>query len=96
MTPLPTYDRRHPAPVAPVERTSPGPSIVRHRRRPIALTAALILVAALIGGASVFAWDRTASQDRSGALADAVAQRDAAQDQVAVLTDRLGDLRGRS
>ena len=63
MTPLPTYDRRHPAPVAPVERTSPGPSIVRNRRRPIALTAALILVAALIGGASIFVWDRTGSRD---------------------------------
>ena len=58
MTPLPTYDRRHPAPVAPVRRTSSsGLSIVRHRRRPIALTAALILVAALIGGASLFVWD---------------------------------------
>ena len=93
MTPLPTYDRRQAAPVAPVERTSPGPSIVRHRRRPIALTGVLILVAALIGGASIFAWDRTGERDRSGALADAVAQRDAAQDQVAVLTDRLGGLR---
>jgi len=95
MTPLPTYDRRHPAPVAPVERTSPGPSIFRHRRRPIALTGALILVAALIGGASVFAWDRTGSRDRNDALPNAVAQRDAAQDQVAVLSERLGDLRGR-
>jgi hypothetical protein len=63
-------------------------------RRPITLTIALIVVAALIGGASVFAWDRTGSRDPSGALADAVAQRDAAQDQVVVMTDRLGDLRG--
>jgi hypothetical protein len=95
MTPLPTYDRRHVAPVPPVERTSPGPPIVRNRRRPIALTAALILLAALIGGTSIFVWDRTGSRDPSGALADAIAQRDTAQDQVAVLTDRLGDLRGR-
>ena len=95
MTPLPTYDRRHPSvpPVASVERASPGPSIVRARRRPIARTVALIVVAGLIGGALVFAWDRTASPDQSGALADAVAQRDTAQDQVAVLTDRLEGLR---
>lgn len=98
MTPLPTYDRRHPtsvAPLASVGRASPAPSIVRARRRPITLVVALMLVAALIGGASVFAWDRMGSRDRSGALADAVAQRDAAQDQVVVLTDRSEDLRGR-
>ena len=94
MTPLPTYDRRHAAPVVPVERPLPSPSI-RNRKRPIAQTVALIVVAALIGGALVFAWDRTGSRDRSAALAVAVTQRDAAQDQVAVLTDRLGDLRGR-
>jgi len=63
------------------------------RRHPITVTVALIVVAGLIGGALVFAWDRTASPDQSGALADAVAQRDAAQDQVAVLTDRLEGLR---
>jgi hypothetical protein len=64
------------------------------RRRPISLTTALIVVAALTGGASVLVWDRTGSRDRSGALANAIAQLDAAQDQVAVMTDRLGDLRG--
>jgi hypothetical protein len=52
------------------------------------------VVAALIGGASIFVWDRTGSRDRSGALAGAIAQLDAAQDQVAVMTERLGDLRG--
>lgn len=98
MTPLPTYDRRHAAPVAPVppvERPLPSPSIVRNRKRPIARTVALIVVAALIGGALVFAWDRTGSRDRSGALAVAVTQRDAAQDQVAVLNDRVEELQGR-
>jgi len=95
MTPLPTYDRRHPAPVAPVERTSPGPSIFRHRRRPIALTGALILVAALIGGASVFAWDRTGSRDQTAALASAIEARNEALATAATLSDRLDALRDR-
>ena len=64
------------------------------RKRPFSLTTALIVVAALIGGVSVFAWDRTGSRDPSDALADAIAQRDAALDKVAVMTDRIGDLRG--
>jgi hypothetical protein len=92
MTPLPTYDRRHPAPVAPVERTSPGPSIFRHRRRPIALTGALILVAALIGGASVFAWDRTGPRDRNDALASAIDARNEASATAATLFDRVDGL----
>ena len=92
MTPLPTYDRRHPSPVAPVERTSPGPSIFRLRRRPIALTGALILVAALIGGASVFAWDRTGSRDRNDALASAIDARNEASATTATLSDRVDGL----
>lgn len=63
------------------------------RRRPSTVTVVAIVVAGLIGGASVFALDRTGSRDGSGALADAVAQRDAAQDQVVVLTDRLEGVR---
>jgi len=92
MTPLPTYDRRHPVPVAPVERTTPRPSIVRNRRRPIALTAALILVAALIGGAFVFAWDRTGSRDRTDALASAIDARNEALATAGTLSDRVDEL----
>jgi hypothetical protein len=89
MTPLPTYDRRHAAPVASVERMSPGPSIVRNRKRPIALTAALILVAALIGGTSVFAWDRTGSRGRQDALASAIDARNEALATAETLSDRV-------
>lgn len=61
----------------------------------MALTLTLIIVAGILGGASVFTWDRTGSRDRSGALADAVAQRDAAKGEIATLNDRLNDLRSR-
>jgi hypothetical protein len=57
------------------------------------LTLALIIVAGILGGASVFAWDRTGSRDRSSALADAIAQRDAALADVATLNDRMSGLR---
>lgn len=61
----------------------------------MAMTVALIIVAGILGGASVFAWDRTGSRDRSGSLADAIAQRDAAQGEIATLNVRLSDLRSR-
>jgi hypothetical protein len=61
----------------------------------MALTLALIIVAGLLGGASVFAWDRTGSRGWSGALADAIAQRDAAKGEVVTLNDRLSGLRSR-
>jgi hypothetical protein len=95
MTPLPTYDRRHPAPVAPVGNTLPRPAIVRHSQRPIALIVALILVGALIGGASVFAWDRTGSRDRTDALASAIEARNEASATAATLSDRVDELRDR-
>jgi hypothetical protein len=98
MTPLPTYDRRHHAPVAPVApvaRTSLRPSIVRNRRRPIALTGALILVAALIGGVSIFAWDRTGSRDQNDELASAIDTRNRALATAATLSDRVEELRDR-
>ena len=46
MTPLPTYDRRHPAPVVQVgeRRLAQRALEIIRRKRPIALTAALILV----------------------------------------------------
>ena len=92
MTPLPTYDRRHPVPVVQVDRTSPRPSIVRNRKHAIALTAALILVAALVGGTSVFAWDRTGSRNRSDALASAIDARNEALATAATLSDRVDGL----
>ena len=92
MTPLPTYDRRHPAPIVQVERRSPRPSIVRNRKRPIALTAALFLVAALIGGIAVFAWDRTGSRDRSDALAGVIDARNEALATAETLSDQVDGL----
>ena len=61
----------------------------------MAMTVALIIVAGILGGASVFAWGRTGSRDRSGSLADAIAQRDAAQGESATLNVRLSDLRSK-
>lgn len=96
MTPLPTYDRRHHAPVVSVERTSPrpSPSIVRNRRRAIPLTVALILVAALIGGASVFTWDRIGPWDQNDELASAIDARNDASATAARFSDRVDELRG--
>jgi hypothetical protein len=51
------------------------------------------VVAALIGGASVFAWDRTGSRDRSDALASAIDARNEAIATAAILTDRVDGLR---
>jgi hypothetical protein len=59
----------------------------------VALTAALVLIAALIGGTAVFAWDRIGDDD--GALENAIAQRDAARGQVTTLTDRLDGVQDR-
>jgi hypothetical protein len=59
----------------------------------VALTLALVILAALIGGVSVFAWDRIGEDD--GALENAIAQRDAARDQVTTLTDRLDGFQDR-
>jgi hypothetical protein len=72
-----------------------GTPILRERRRPVTLTVALIFVAALVGGASVFAWQRFDARDRSDALADAVAQREAARDRATTLTGRLDGLQER-
>ena len=56
------------------------------------MTVALILVAALMGGASVFAWDRTGSRDRSDALAGAIDARNEALATAATLSDRVDGL----
>jgi len=102
MTPLPTYDRRHPIPVHPKEAPprisvtgNSRPTHRGHGNRPTALTLAFIIVAGILGGASVFAWDRTGPRDRSGSLADAIAQRDVARGEIATLNARLSDLRSR-
>jgi len=101
MTPLPTYNtRNHPTRVYPKEAT-PRISVTRHtrpthrehRNRPTALTLALIIVAGILGGVSVFAWDRTGSRNGSGALEDAMTQRDAALGELATLNGRLDGLR---
>jgi hypothetical protein len=52
-------------------------------------------VAALIGGASVFAWDRTGSRDQTAALASAIEARNEALATAATLSDRLDALRDR-
>jgi hypothetical protein len=74
-----------------------GSGTTRHgdRGRPIAVTVALIIVAALIGGASVFAWDRTGSRDPSAALASAIEARDEARATAASLSDRVEGLQDR-
>ncbi|MGH2640371.1 MAG: hypothetical protein ACRDGO_01590 [Actinomycetota bacterium] len=53
------------------------------------------LLAALVGGGSVFAWDRSGGRDQTSAFEDAIAQRDTALGEVATLKDRLNDLRSR-
>jgi hypothetical protein len=50
------------------------------------------VVAALTGGASVFAWDRTGSRDRSDTLASAIDARDEALTTAATLSDRVDGL----
>jgi hypothetical protein len=95
-TPLHTYDRRHPAPTGRDASISPEAPSVRDRRRPIVVAVAMILVAALIGGVSVFAWDRTGSRDQAEALATAIEARDEALATAATLSDRVEGLQGRS
>jgi hypothetical protein len=93
-TPQHTYDRRHTAPIGRLATTSPQARSARDPRRPIVLTVAIILVAALIGGVSVFAWDRTGSRDPADALANAIEARDEALATAATLSDRVEGLRG--
>ena len=99
MTPLPTYDRRHAAPVTGCTSCESGryPALrsFRNRRRPVARTVALIVCAGLIDGAVVFVWDRTTSRDLGGAVTRRRRAAGWRGTGVAVLTDRLGDLRGR-
>ena len=93
-TPQQTYDRRQPMPVARAESTAGGPSrAVRPRSRSISLTSVLFLIAAIIGGASVFAWDRSGSRDRTEALVKAIDERDEALATTATLTARVARLR---
>jgi hypothetical protein len=54
-----------------------------------------IILAALIGGASMFAWDRTGGRGQTHKPEDAIAQRDAARGEVAMMNDRLNGLRSR-
>jgi hypothetical protein len=66
----------------------------RDPRRPIALVATLMLVAGLIGGGLMFAWERIGG-DQEGPFANAIAERDAARDEVATLSDRVDGLKAR-
>ena len=95
MTPLPTYDRRHPAPVVPVRRTSLGPSIVRKERRPIAMTVALILIRGPRAEEPRSSRGTgPARGDRDDALASAIDARNEALATAATLSDRVGGLPG--
>src|SRR5688500_4529236 len=89
------YDRRHSLTAGRTDTDLPREPSGRDRRRPIRSSVVLILLAALIGGASVFAWDRTGGRDQTDGLEDAIAQRDAALGAVATLNDRLNGLRSR-
>jgi hypothetical protein len=91
-TPLHSYDRRHPAPIGRDVPISPEVPSVRDGRRPFVLTVVMIVVAALIGGASVFAWDRTGSRDPADALSNAIEARDEALATAATLSDRVEGL----
>lgn len=90
-----TDDRRLPASIERIASISPQAPSGRGRRRPIVLTVAMIVVAALIGGVSVFAWDRTGSRDPSDTLANAIEARDEALATAATLSDRVEGLQGR-
>lgn len=63
----------------------------RDPRRPIALVATLMLVAGLLGGGLVFAWERVGG-DQGRSVANAIAERDTARDEVATLSDRVDGL----
>jgi hypothetical protein len=89
------YDRRHPLTAGRTDTDLPRKPRGRDRKGPIRLWVVFILLAALIGGASVFAWDRTGGRDQTDGLEDAIAQRDAALGEVATLNDRLNGLRPR-
>lgn len=53
-----------------------------------------MLVAGLLGGGLVFAWERVGG-DQGRSLANAIAERDAARDEVATLSDRVDGLEAR-
>jgi hypothetical protein len=92
-TPDQGYDRRHPARTFRDPRTSSSLH-GRDPRRSIALVATLMLVAGLLGGGLVFAWERIGGgQERSPA--NAIAERDAALGEVATLSDRVDGLGAR-
>lgn len=54
----------------------------------------MMLVAGLIGGGLVFAWERIGG-DQERSLANAMAERDAALDEVATLSDRVDGFQAR-
>ena len=66
----------------------------RDPKRPIALVATLMLLAGLLGGGLVFAWERVGG-DQGRSLANAIGERDAARDEVATLSDRVDGLQAR-
>jgi hypothetical protein len=86
------YDGRRPA-----GNRDPRTSSSMHDRDPrrsIALVATLMLLAGVLGGGLAFAWERIGG-DHGRALANAIAERDAARDEVATLSDRLDGLEAR-
>jgi hypothetical protein len=84
------YDGRRPA-GASLDLRASSSLHGRDPRRPIALVATLMVLAGLLGGGLVFAWERV-DGDQGRSLANAIAERDAARDEVATLSDRLDGL----
>jgi len=86
------HDGRYPARTFRDPHASSSP--LARGRRPIAVVTTLMLVAGLIGGGLVFAWERIGG-DQERSLANAMAERDAALDEVATLSDRVDGLQAR-
>ena len=89
------YDEPRLATAAHTKTQSPRDPLPRDRKRPMALFAAVALIAALIAGGSVYVWQRIDARDRTGALENAISERNSAQDQVATSMGRLDGLQAR-
>jgi hypothetical protein len=89
------YDREPPTMEGHQEHQPPVSTFAQNRKRPIGVTVALSFIAALVGGVSVFAWQRLEVRDQERSLEEAVEARDDAITMAATLSDRVDRLQGR-